>query len=147
MNRMQKMAWMTVICVGIGFILSAITVTVLYFKIGFPRAQAGFAFMALAGFAGLGSLIFKNDPGGVQMDERDRLIQLQSTKSGFAASYGVFGCLSMGIWFYCGPNKLINVNTLPQIWMAACITAFFTQALTILILYGKNNKQTEEADR
>ena len=49
----------------------------------------------------------------------------------------------MGIWFYYGPDKLINVNTLPQIWMAAFITAFFVQSLTTLILYGKDNKAME----
>ena len=145
MNRMQKMAWLTVICTGIGFILSAVAVTILYYKSGFPRAWAGLAFMACAGLAGFGSLVFKKDPGSVQMDERDRFIQLQSTKAGFAASYGVFGCLAMGIWFYYGPThgQMINVNTLPQIWMAAFITAFFVQALTSLILYGKDNKNTE----
>ena len=137
------MAWTTVTCTGIGFILSIITVTILYFKTGFPRAQAGFAFMALAGFAGLGGLIFKKDPGPVQADERDRMIQLQSVKTGFMASYLVFGSLAMGIWIIKGPDKLINVNTLPQIWMAAFITAFFVQSLTTLILYGKENKAIE----
>jgi hypothetical protein len=140
---MQKISWMMVICTGIGFILSVIAVVILYFKTGFPRAWAGLAFMGLSGFAGLAPAIFKKDPGAVQTDERDRLIQLQSTRAGFASSYGVFGCLAMGIWWYYGPDNLINVNTLPQIWMAAFITAFFVQALTTLILYGKDNKQTE----
>ena len=143
MNRMQKMALMTVICAGAGFFLSGITVTILYLKQGFPQAQAGFAFMALAGFAGLAPAIFKKEKGAVAFDERDRMIQLHSTKAGFAASYGVFGCLTMGIWFYLGPDKLVNVNTLPQIWMAAFITAFFVQSLTTLVLYGKDNKQIE----
>jgi hypothetical protein len=140
---MQKMSWMTVICAGLGMILSVVTVAILSFKVGFPRAQAGFAFMALAGFAGLAPAIFKKEKGAVALDERDRMIQLHATKAGFAASYGVFGCLSMGIWIYCGPDKLINVNTLPQIWMAAFITAFFVQSLTTLILYGKDNKLPE----
>lgn len=140
---MQKMAWMTVICAGTGFLLSVIAVTVLYFKIGFPRAQAGFAFMGLAGLAGLAPMIFKKDKGAIAFDERDRKIQLRSTTAGFAASYGVFGCLAMGIWIFNGPDKLIDVNILPQIWMAAFITAFFVQALTTLTLYGKDNKQIE----
>ena len=143
MNRIQKMAWMTVICTGSGLILSMIAFATLYFFMGFPRAEAGLAFIALAGLAGLAPLIFKKDPGPVQTDERDRIIQVQSTQAGFAASYLVFGCLSMGIWFYHGPDKLINVNTLPQIWMAAFVTAFFVQSLTTLILYGKDNKEME----
>jgi hypothetical protein len=139
------MAWMTVICVGVGFLLSAIAVTILYFKVGFPRAQAGLAFMGLAGLAGFAPIIFKNDPGTVQADERDKLIQLQSTRAGFAASYGIFGILAMGIWSINGSTKgqMIDVNILPQIWMAAFITAFFVQSLTTLILYGKDNKAIE----
>ncbi len=143
MNRAQKMAWLTVVCTGIGMFLSIIDVTILYFKIGFPRAQAGLAFMAAVGFAGLGSFIFKKEPGPVQADERDRMIQLHSTRAGFTASYLVFGLLAMGIWCFQGPNQLINVNVLPQIWMAAFITAFFVQALCTLILYGKDNKMPE----
>lgn len=138
MNRVQKMAWLTVICTGAGGLLSGAAVTILYFIVDFPRAQAGLAFLALAGLAGFGGLIFKKDTGPVQYDERDHAIQLQSARTGFLASYLVYGALSMGIWFYHGPDKLIDVNTLPQIWMAAFITAFFVQALTTLILYGKN---------
>ena len=48
MNRIQKMAWMTVICVSTGVILSIVAVTILYFKIGFPRATGGLGFMGLA---------------------------------------------------------------------------------------------------
>lgn len=143
MNRIQKMAWLTLISTGSGIILSVIAVTILSFTLGFPRAEAGLAFMALAGFAGFSGLIYKKEKGTVTFDERDRMIQLHSTRTGFLASYLVFGCLAMGIWFYHGPNKLINVNTLPQIWMAAFITAFFVQSLTTLILYGKENKQTQ----
>lgn len=145
MNRTQKMAWMMVICSGIGLVLSIIAVTVLYFTVGFPRAQAGLAFMGCAGLGGLAPLIFKKDKGNLVFDERDRFIQFQSTKSGFTASYLVFGTLSMGIWICHGPVKgqMIDVNILPQIWMASGITAFFVQALTTLILYGKDNKAIE----
>jgi len=143
MNRTQKMAWMTVICVGTGFLLSAIAVTILYYRIGFPRAWGGLGFMGLSGFAGLAPTVFKKDKTNVEFDERDRMIQLHSTKSGFLASYLVFGGLSMGIWIYQGPHQTISVNTLPQIWMAAFITAFFVQSLTTLILYGKDNKISE----
>ena len=61
MNRMQKISWMMVICTGIGFILSVSAVVILYFKMGFPRAWAGLAFMGLSGFAGLAPAIFKSE--------------------------------------------------------------------------------------
>ena len=143
MNRTQKMALMTVICAGAGLVFSIIAVAILYFKIGFPRAQAGFAFMALAGFAGLAPVIFKKGKGIVVFDERDRMIQLHSTKAGFTASYLIFGCLAMGIWIIKGHDQMVDVNVLPQIWMASAISAFFVQSLTTLILYGKDNKAVE----
>ena len=91
MNRIQKMAWMTVICTGTGLILSIVAVTILYFTVGFPRAEAGLAFISLAGFAGLAPLIFRKDPGPVQADERDRIIQVQSIVTGYGVGlYGVW---------------------------------------------------------
>ena len=134
-----------VICIGIASILSAVTITILYFKIGFPRAWAGWGFMGVAGIAGFAPIIFKKDPGPVQCDERDRLINLKAARAGFAISYGVFGLLCMGIWDYYRHQNVetISIHILPQLFMAAGITAFFTHVLTILILYGKGNKQTE----
>ena len=145
MNRMQKISWMMVICIGIASILSAVTITILYFKIGFPRAWAGWGFMGVAGIAGFAPIIFKKDPGPVQCDERDRLINLKAARAGFTISYGVFGLLCMGIWDYYRHQNVetISIHILPQLFMAAGITAFFTHALTILILYGKDNKAAE----
>lgn len=145
MNRMQKISWMMVICIGIASILSAVAITILYFKIGFPRAWAGWGFMGIAGIAGFAPIIFKKDPGPVQCDERDRLINLKAARAGFAISYGVFGLLCMGIWDYYRHQNVetISIHILPQLFMAAGITAFFTHALTILILYGKDNKVSE----
>jgi hypothetical protein len=142
---MQKISWMMVICIGIASILSAVAITILYFKIGFPRAWAGWGFMGIAGIAGFAPIIFKKDPGPVQCDERDRLINLKAARAGFAISYGVFGLLCMGIWDYYRHQNVetISIHILPQLFMAAGITAFFTHALTILILYGKDNKVSE----
>ena len=75
MNRLQKISWLMVVCIGIAVIVTAMAVTVLYFRIAFPEAWAGLSFMALGGFGGLGPLIFKKDPGPVQFDERDYLIR------------------------------------------------------------------------
>ena len=104
--------------------------------------------MGVAGIAGFAPIIFKKDPGPVQCDERDRLINLKAARAGFAISYGVFGLLCMGIWDYYRHQNVetISIHILPQLFMAAGITAFFTHALTILILYGKDNKLPEGGD-
>ncbi|MBN1982467.1 MAG: hypothetical protein JW795_13120 [Chitinivibrionales bacterium] len=145
MNRMQKMSWWMVIWIGTASILSAIAITILYFKAGFPRAWAGIGFIGLSGFGGLAPLIFKKDPGPVQFDERDRQINFQSLTEGFKAAYLIFGALCMGIWVYrwhTGQDT-ISIHILPQLFLAAGLTAFFTQAVIILLMYGKDNKTAE----
>jgi hypothetical protein len=145
MNRIQKMSWLLVVCIGTAVILSSITVSVLYFFFGFPVAWAGLSFLGLSGFGGLGPVIFKKDPGPVICDERDRLINMKAARAGFAISYGVFGLLCMGIWEYYRFHSVntIKIDVLPMLFAAAGLTAFFTHAVTILVLYGKDNKQTE----
>jgi hypothetical protein len=148
MNRMQKMSWLMVISMGGAVVLSIIAVTVGYYMVGFPRAWAGLAFWGLGGIGGLGPLIFKKDPGSVQADERDHLICLKAARVGFASSYGVMGLLCMGIWEYCRSRdwNSIGIEILPLIWGIVAITAFFTHALAIVILYGRDNKAIEEAN-
>ncbi len=101
--------------------------------------------MGITGLGGLAPLIFKKDPGPIQADERDRLINLKAARAGFALSYGVFGLLCMGIWEYYRHQNIetISIHILPHLFMAAGITAFFTHALTILVLYGKDSKRPE----
>lgn len=139
MNRIQKISWLMVIAIGTGVILSGIAVTILYFKVGFPKAWAGGAFMAIAGFGGLGPIIFKKDPGPVQMDERDTIIARKAAIAGFALSYLVFGLLCMGIWEYYRQQEMetISIHVLPNLFMAGGITSFFSHAVTILFLYRK----------
>lgn len=145
MNRMQKISWLMVICMGSGLVLSAIAITIGYFMVGFPRAWSGMAFMAIGGIGGLGPLIFRKDPGSVQADERDRHINLTAARASFALSYLITGLLCMGIWQYCKSHQTpaISIEVLPAVWGLTAVTAFFTHALMILLLYGKDNKAAE----
>jgi len=138
MNRIQKMAWLIALSSGTGLFLSTIVTAVLYYRFGFPVANAGFAFLAIAGIGGFSSIIFRKDPGPVTCDERDRAINSTAAKAGFGGSYMVFGLLCMGIWSIKGPHAAIDVGVLPMIWMFAGTVAFFVHALTILILYGRD---------
>ncbi|MHC4374015.1 MAG: hypothetical protein ACYSOQ_04250 [Planctomycetota bacterium] len=145
MNRIQKISWMMVLCISVSLILSAIAITVLYLMFGFPAAWAGFGFMGLTGVSGLAPTIFKKDPGPIQCDERDRLINMKAARIGFGFSYGIFGLLCMGIWVYRYSQSIetISIHLLPMLFMAAGITVYLTHAITILMLYGKDNKPIE----
>lgn len=143
MNRIQKISWLMVISIGMAVVCSTIAVTLLYYKIGFPLAWTGLSLLAIASIGGLGPLIFRKDPGPIQVDERDRLINLKAARGSFALSYLVFGMLSMGIWAWYNYKSMssITINVLPMVWSIAALTAFFSHALIILILYGKGGHE------
>ncbi|MCH7557158.1 MAG: hypothetical protein IIB56_06840 [Planctomycetes bacterium] len=140
MNRAQKTAWLLVITISAGFVLSCIAVVILYIKSGMPTALAGFAFMAIAAFGGLGPLIFKKDKGNITFDERDKSIKKRAALAGFGTSY-LFVCLACMIpFFILGPKTSISVIWLPNIWAGTFLTAFFVHSVAILIQYGRADK-------
>lgn len=145
MNRIQKISWLMVVTHAIAITASAIAVALLYPRFGFPRASAGLAFIAIAGIGGLGPLFFKKDPGPVKMDERDGLIQLRAACGSFGLAYLLFVLLCMGIWLYCRSKTIetISINILPCLCGAAGITFFLSNAIIILILYGREGKRHE----
>ena len=141
MNQIQKMSWLMVICIGTAVLLSAVSVGTIYL-LGLPCAWTGMAFLGIAGLGGLGPMIFKKDPGPVQMDERDREIVFKAHRASMVISYLVFGSLSMGIWaayYFYFKIETISVHVLPNVYLAAGITAFLSNAIGILILYGRDN--------
>ncbi|RKY03699.1 MAG: hypothetical protein DRP56_10875 [Planctomycetota bacterium] len=145
MNRIQKQSWLTVACFSVALILSVIAVVILYSRSGFPVANAGLGFLGFTGFAGLGSFIFKKDPGAVSFDERDHLINLKAVRAGFGLSYGIFIASCMGVYTYCKTQSIevISIETLPMFIWPPFIAVFLGHAVATLILYGKDNKQSE----
>ena len=145
MNRSQKMARWMVLWMGAGTITAGIAVLILYAVVGFPKAWSVSGFLGISGLAGLAPLLFRKDPGPVQFDERDRVIQLKSARAGFALSYLVFGLLAMGIWTYCRRHGMttVSIEVLPMIWGLAVITVCFFYSLMILLLYGKDKHMAE----
>ena len=141
MSRAQKMALLMVITTSFGFILSCIAIAILYLKFGMPKALAGLGFLGIAGFGGLGPLIFKKDKGKVTFDERDRLIQRRAALAGFAAAYLVAGLACMIPFFVLGPKANVSVIWLPMIFMGAGISHFFVHSVVILVQYGRGGKK------
>ena len=141
MNRAQKIAWSLVITVSLGAILSGTAFAILYVKVGMPRAQAGIAFLAIAGLGGFSPLIFKKDKGQVTFDERDKLIKRRAALAGFATSYLFVGLACMIPFSILGPKASISVTWLPKIFAGAAISSFFVHSVAILVQYGWGGKE------
>jgi hypothetical protein len=137
MNRAQKIAWLFVITTSLALVISLISVAVLHIIVGMPKAFAGFALLGIAGFGGFGPLIFSKDKGKIICDERDTLIKRQAAIAGFGASYLVAGLACMLPFFMLGPQAIVAVWWLPNIFMAAGMTLFFVHSVVILVLYGR----------
>jgi len=143
MNRMQKIAWLMVISITTGLILSAIAITVLYFIHGFPKAWSGTACLGIIGFAGLGPIIFKKDKGPVELDERDHQIGRRAAIAGFASAYLVVGLACMLPFTILGSQATVPVTWLPNIFAAAGISNFYFHSIAILVQYGRGGQENE----
>ena len=141
MNRMQKMAWWMVGWILAGVVCAGVAFFVFYFKVGMPKAMAGFSFLAIAAMGAFSPLIFRKDKGAVQCDERDILISRRAAIAGFGAAYLFVGLACMIPFSVLGPEASISVTWLPLIFTGAFLSSFFVNSLMILLQYGwKENK-------
>ena len=138
MNRWQKIAWFTLIILGVALGLSLAAVSVAYFGFGLPmrRAAGGFGFMGVVGFLGLSPLLFKKDKGKVELDERDFLIHKKASLAAYSAFWGMFVLAAMVPWFIIGPKGTITVNYLPWVIFGGMFVVMLVQAIVTLNEYG-----------
>ena len=102
--------------------------------------RAGLKFLGIAGFGGLGPLIFKKDPDKATCDERERFIFIKATLAGLVAACLITGLACMLPFFIMGPDAMISVGWLPDIFLAVTFTFFFVQSVAILVQYGWKQK-------
>jgi len=140
MNRAQKIAWLFVITISVAVLRAGGAVRILYFKLGLPKALAGLGFLGIAGFGGLGPLIFRKDKGKVAYDERGGLIHSRAALAGFGAAYMVVGLACMIPFFVLGPKANVSVTWLLMIFMGAGLSHFFMYSVAILVQYGWTGK-------
>jgi hypothetical protein len=144
MNRAQKIAWVFVVTTSLAVIVTITTITILYLKVGMPKALLGFGMIGLAGLSGLAPIFIKKDRGKVTFDERDRQIKERAGLTGFTAAFLFAGLACMIPFFVLGPKASISVKWLPQIWIGTFVTQFFFYSLAILVQYGWGDKDDEK---
>ena len=143
MNRWQKIAWYNIIVILLTFSLTAMSITVLAFKYGFPKALAGLGTLGFLWLLGLSPLLFKKPKAHVDFDERDKLIFYKSIQITYALFWPIFTAACMIPWFIVGPNKTVSSNVFPIMLGSMGITLTFIQSLAALIQYGFGGKDNE----
>jgi hypothetical protein len=142
MNRMQKIAWFTLIMLMLALGLSLAAFGVAYFIFGLPahRAAGGFGFIGIMGFSGLTPLLFKKDKNKVQFDERDLSINRKATIVSYSIFWLLFVAAAMIPWCIIGPNGAIAVNYLPWMVFGGMFVVMLVQSIVILGEYGWRGK-------
>jgi len=146
MNRWQKIAWFTLITMGLGLGLSLAAVSVSYFGFGLPlrRAVGGFGFMGVVGLTALAPRLFKKEKGKVELDERDLLIHKKASLAAYTAFWVLFVAAAMVPWFAIGPKGKITVNYLPWMVFGGMFVVMLVQAIVTLEEYGWGGKDGQE---
>jgi hypothetical protein len=145
MNRIQKIAWFTLVMQGLALVLSLASVGVFYFGFGWPlrRAAAGFGFIGIMGLAGLAPLIFKKDKDDIKLDERDLLIKRKAMLAAYWSFLPLFVLAAMAPLYVLGPNGKVSVLYLCWMVFGGMFYVTMIQAIATLQEYGWGGKGEE----
>ncbi|MFH1615878.1 MAG: hypothetical protein ABIG61_12450 [Planctomycetota bacterium] len=140
MNKYQKMAWFTLIMLGLALGLSITAVLVLHFAVGMSwrASMAGFGFIGIMGFSKIRPSLFKKDRQG--LDERDLLIKQRAMVAAYWSFWPLFVLAAMvPLWFY-GPNGKVSVLYLCWMVFGGMYWVLLIYSIAILNEYGWRNK-------
>jgi len=143
MNRIQKIAWFTLVMQALALVMSLTTVGVLYFGFDQPmrRAAAGFAFIAVMGFTALAPLFFKKGKDDMKLDERDLLIKRKAMLAAYWSFWPLFVLAAMAPFFVLGPDGKVGVWYLAWMVFGGMFYVTLIQAIVTLQEYGWRVKE------
>jgi len=142
MNRVQKIAWFTLVMQALALVCSLTAVGVFYFGFGWPlrRAVAGFAFIGVMGFAGLAPLFFKKGKEDVKLDERDLLIKRKAMLAAYWSFWPLFVLAAMAPFCVLGLHGKVSVLYLAWMVFGGMFYVTLIQAIATLQEYGWTSK-------
>ena len=148
MNRLQKIAWMQLVLVGVAAGYSVIAMMYFMKKYGYAPAEA---WWLAAGYAGLllilaiiaPPLIFRKRKGRVDSDERDLTIDRCATLVAFGAAFVFLIGVCMTTWIAVGVESMIPAVWLTRIVYAVWVTTIVAHALTTVVCYRRGGSANE----
>ena len=144
MNRSQKIAWYQLYMVAAAAVLSAILTVHYVRKYEYEYLEAWWVAMGyavlLVVLAALGPFIFRKKKGQIDFDERDLIIDRKASWIAFSSTYAFFILACMITWIVTGMDSLIPAYWLPRLVLGAWITTIVIHAVTILVCYGRGDK-------
>ncbi|MBL7153235.1 MAG: DUF2178 domain-containing protein [Phycisphaerae bacterium] len=145
MNRLQKIARFNLIVVLTSLSLSAIAIAALYFIARLPiqRALGGFGFIGIYALTAFSPLLYKKEPGKVDVDERDLLIQRKASLGAYTIFWCLFVLAAMIPIFVLGPDGTVSVKYLAGMVFGGMATVILVQSIVTLEEYGWRNKDNE----
>jgi len=143
---LQKMARFNLIVFAAVVVLYLIAVPLLAWYFHRTLLEASVPALGLFGLCGLwgfGSFFLYDRKRGakVKLDEREELINLRATTTGFAAAWGVFVALCMGVWVvrsYVVHRPTLPIGFLPFLVFTAMIVQTVFQSLGIRAEYKRS---------
>ncbi len=144
MNKYQKMAWFTLILLGLALGLSITTVLVLRFAVGMSwrASMAGFGFIAIMGFSRIRPSSFKKDKRG--LDERDLLIKQKAMVAAYWSFWPLFVLAAMAPLFVYGPDGMVSVLYLFWMVLGGVYWVYLIYSIAILNEYGWRRKEKDD---
>jgi len=145
MNIAQKYAWSNLIIIAGTVVLTAAVVGILAWRSGVDKGYDGVPLVAFLGLLGISSRIFqkKRRKGGVNFDERDRLIYEKSLSAAHAVFWPFFVVVCIIPILIVGTRGSVPVYVLPIILGGGGVLVTVVQSLVILVQYGWGGKDNE----
>jgi len=145
MNRTQRIARFNLLVVLVAVGLSALTVGILYIGVGLPMrlAAGGFGLMGISGLMGLSPVLFRKQPGGVDFDERDLLIQRKAVIGAYSIFWVLFVLAAMIPFFVRGVDGQVSVKYLAGMVGGGMVAVTVVQSVITLEQYGWREKDHE----
>lgn len=143
MNRWQKMAYFTLILLGLALGLSVTAMLVLRFAVGMSwrASTAGFAFMAIMGFSRIRPSLFKKDKR--DLDERDLMIKQKAMVAAYWSFWPLFVLAAMAPFCIYGPDGVVPVLYLCWMVFGGMYWVFLIYSIAILNEYGWKNEEKD----